>query len=322
MNRREIIEALKADDFTEFYREADRICRREKGDTVFMRAIIEYSNRCGRLCAYCGINAAADIRRYTMKKSEIIDTALAAAAAGYRTIVLQGGENLNTDVEELGQVISVIKRAGDGDGDGIAVTLSCGELPEEDLKYLWEMGADRYLLKHETADPELYSRLHPDSSLAERVECLRRIKDLGYEAGSGFMVGLPGATVETTADDLLLLKELQCDMAGIGPFIPSPDTPLAGAPPGDTEMTKRAVAIARMLLPKANLPVTTSLGVLDEEERRKAFSCGANVIMKKVTPNKYKDMYKIYPADIPEIHIKEDRNNIIEMLEGIGKKGV
>ena len=317
MKKKEIIQALGADNFSEFYKEANRICKLEKGNQVFMRAIIEFSNYCNRQCAYCGINVMADIDRYRMTKTEIIDVAQNAVKAGYKTIVLQSGEDFDLEIEGLGQIVRAIKQTND-----VAITLSCGELVEKDLEYLRECGADRYLLKHETADPKLYRKLHPDSCLEDRVKCLKKIKELGYEMGSGFMVGLPGASIETTTDDLLLLKDLECDMAGIGPFIASPETALADYPSGSPELTKRALAIARILLPKANLPVTTSLGILSKAERKKAFSCGANVIMKKVTPNAYKDKYKIYPAKIPNINIEKDRKDIIEMLAGIGKKGV
>ncbi|MEG0156235.1 MAG: [FeFe] hydrogenase H-cluster radical SAM maturase HydE [Anaerovoracaceae bacterium] len=316
MDKQEIIKALSAEDFSPYYEEADRLCRLHKGNIIDMRAIIEFSNVCARGCTYCGLNVNCNVERYQMSEEEIKETALKAIAAGYKTIVLQSGEVPNTNVLTLGRVSALIK------AKGAAITISCGELSREELVYLKEQGADRYLLKHETADEELYRRLHPDGTLTNRLNTLRDIKALGYETGSGFMVGLPGQTVETLAEDLLLLKEIGCDMAGIGPFIASPNTPLAGEKNGDPEMTKRAVAIARILLPKANLPVTTSLGVLSDAERRKAFSCGANVIMKKVTPDEYKDKYKIYPADIPPINIEKDRADIIKMLAEIGKKGV
>lgn len=318
MKRKEIIEALQAEDFTKYYEKANEICLRTKGDVVSLRAIIEFSNICNRQCAYCGLNVDNEkVERYMMTEEEIVSTAKEAIEAGYRTIILQSGENTGITLEQLLNVVGSIK-AIDKD---VAITISAGELNEEWLKALKEKGADRYLLKHETADPILYKKLHPDSSLGERIKALKTIKQLGLETGSGFMIGLPGATVETTADDLLLLKELGCHMAGIGPFIASPDTPLKGRKDGDVELTKRAVAIARILLPDANLPVTTSLGVLNGEERKKAFSCGANVLMRKVTPEEYKDKYSIYPAKIPPTNIEKDRKDIIEMLKEIGKKG-
>ena len=314
---REIWEALTGDDFSPIYEEADRIRQREKGDEVFIRAIIEFSNCCRRRCRYCGINAdQRQVRRYRMSSGEILETAKQAIDAGYRTIVLQSGEDerfTGNGGEELAKTVRSIKEYD----EDVAVTLSCGELPYDTYRNLREAGADRYLLRHETADAELYEKLHPCGTLEERLRCLRDIKALGYETGSGFMTGLPGADAVTTAKDLLLLKELECDMAGIGPFIAHPDTELAGAENGSAEMTKRAVAFARLLLPEANLPVTTALGVLSPREREKAFSCGANVIMKKVTPDRYKKDYDIYPADLQRTDIKRDRRKIEEMLEEI-----
>ena len=319
MERNEIIKALSSDDFSRYYREADRIRGETKGDIVNIRAIIEITNICGRHCAYCGINAGnTKVRRYRMPASQIIDTAAAAVAAGYRTIVIQGGENPNGDVKEAGRIVTAIKNIT----EGIAVTLSLGEMRYEDYDYLRDCGADRYLLKHETSDPQLYKKLHPDGDLENRIQCLRWLKELGYETGSGFMIGLPGQTIESIADDLLMLRQLQCDMAGIGPFISHPDTPLRGCPNGDPELTKRAVAIARILLPQANLPVTTSLGVLSPEERKNAFACGANVIMKKATPDPYREDYEIYPAETKPVEISGDRAAIEKMLAETGRKGV
>ena len=202
---------------------------------------------------------------------------------------------------------------------GVKRIVLARELTFEELRYLKNCGADRYLLKHETADPELYDRLHPCGTLKERVECLKNINRLGYETGSGFMIGLPGQTLETIASDLLLLKELNCKMAGIGPFIPHPDTPLAVEKAGDTELTKRAVALARLLLPKANLPVTTSLGVVNREEKDNAFACGANVIMKKVTPDPYKQAYEIYPAKLEKTDVIGDRKKLEEQIRQLGR---
>jgi len=318
VNKEEITEALLLEDFSLMYEEADHIRLVNKGDDVFIRAIIEFSNVCARKCFYCGINAANNkVNRYRMSYREITETAEAGIKAGYRTVVLQSGEVRDEDPEWLGQIIKKIKKH-----DGVAVTLSVGEQDHDVLKYYRDCGADRYLLKHETADPELYGKLHPDGTLEERIRCLRDIKALGYETGSGFMTGLPGQTTESIADDILLLKELECDMAGIGPFIPHPDTPLAGTSHGDPEITRRAVALARIILPEANLPVTTALGVLDPNERRKAFSCGANVIMKKITPDIYKKDYCIYPAVFGRTEIEKDRIELEKLIEETDRRPI
>lgn len=314
MNRRELTAALQAKDFSPYYRMADEIRFREKGDYVDIRGILEFSNICRRQCVYCGLNRAnQSLHRYRMAPDEIIAAANDAASAGYRTLVMQSGEDPWFTPEILGELVKEIKKTG------MAITLSCGEMPEKDYAYLRECGADRYLLKHETADPEIYAAIHPDSSLVERVACLKSLKRLGFETGSGFMIGLPNQTAETLADDLLLLQEIGCDMAGMGPFIPHPGTPLRNLPSGSTEMTKRAVALARILLPKLNLPATTSLGVLNSNEKNDVFSCGANVVMRKVTPTKYKRYYEIYPAKLGETHVQEDRKLLEQQITALDR---
>lgn len=314
MEKKELVRMLALEDFDPIYKEADRVRRENVGDTVHIRAIIEFSNICRRKCGYCGLNASnSSAVRYRMSPEEILGTAKQAAAAGYKTIVLQSGEDPNFHKETLGRIVENIKEMG------AAVTLSCGELTYEELRFLRACGADRYLLKHETADPVLYRELHPCGTLEERIQCLKNIERLGYETGSGFMIGLPGQTLETVAEDLLLLKKLNCKMAGIGPFIPHPQTPLAGAKKGSTELTKRAVALARLLIPKANLPVTTSLGIVNKQEKENAFACGANVIMKKVTPDPYKQAYEIYPAKLDKTDIPGDREKLEEQIRQLGR---
>ncbi|MCI8645428.1 MAG: [FeFe] hydrogenase H-cluster radical SAM maturase HydE [Firmicutes bacterium] len=314
MDKKELAELLALEDFEPIYQKADEVRRKTKGDIVDIRAIIEYSNICVRRCRYCGLNSDnKNASRYKMTEDEILDTARQAAEAGYKTIVLQSGEAPVFKIQELGEIVRRIKDMGP------AVTVSCGELSYEELRYLKECGADRYLLKHETADPKLYAELHPCGTLKERVTCLRTISGLGYETGSGFMIGLPGQSLMTIADDLLLLKELNCQMAGIGPFIPHPDTPLKDEKRGSTELTKRAVALARLLLPEANLPVTTALGVINKQEKESAFACGANVIMKKVTPDPYRAAYEIYPAQLEKCDIEGDRKRLEEQIQALGR---
>lgn len=314
MTKQELVRLLAMEDFSPIYEKADAIRKEHVGDNVLIRAIIEFSNICNRQCKYCGLNCTnPNVDRYQMTKEEILEAAQKAVDAGYKTIVLQSGENPKLDREWMGDIVKQIKKMGS------AVTLSIGELSDEDFQYYKECGADRYLLKHETADAELYQRMHPCGTLESRVHCLKTIRKLGYEAGSGFMIGLPGQTLETIAEDLLLLKELGCKMAGIGPFIPHPETPLKGASKGNTELTKRAVALARILLPDANLPVTTALGVINQSEKENAFACGANVIMKKVTPDEYKKAYEIYPAKLEKTNIEEDRKLLEEQIRNLDR---
>ena len=311
----ELEELLALEDFSPVYRRANEVRREQVGDTVHIRAILEFSNVCRRNCAYCGLRAAhAGVERYRMTPEEMVDTAVEAHRAGYRTLVMQSGEDPWYTPELLGQIVGEIKARS-----GMAITLSCGEMSRADYAHLRACGADRYLLKHETADPELYAALHPDGTLENRLRCLRDLKALGYETGGGFMVGLPGQTNATLARDLLTLASIPCDMAGIGPFLPHPDTPLRGSAPGSTEVTKRCVALTRLLLPRANLPATTALGVRSAGEKSDVFSCGANVVMLKVTPTCYKRKYEIYPAPLPDTHIARQRRTLDEQIRALGR---
>lgn len=332
-----IAELLALDDFTPVYEAADKVRKENVGDIVHLRAIIEFSNVCRRQCRYCGLNRENhDLQRFRMSPEEIVATARKAVEAGYRTIVLQSGEDEWFTPERLGEIIEEIKTlhvpkniAGNSGENTVkseptspAVTVSCGEMSREAYAYLRSKGADRYLLKHETADAALYDKLHPCGSLENRINCLKTISDLGYETGSGFMIGLPGQTLETVAEDLLLLREIPCRMAGIGPFISNPKTPLAGEKNGDPELTRRAVAIARLLLPEANLPVTTALSLLtanDKTQQENPFAFGANVVMKKVTPDEYKQAYEIYPAEFKGTDIAGDRQELEKMIRSCGR---
>ena len=310
LTKEEIVSLLGKKDFQQEFAEADQIRRENVGDRVQIRALLEFSNYCRRKCRYCGLNCRnSALERFRMQPQEIVETAYAAKEAGYRTIVLQSGEDPYYTPEMIGEMVQKIKLSG------IAVTLSCGEFDEQTYRYFKKCGADRYLLKHETSDLELYRSLHPDSELKERVDCQRYIKRAGLETGGGFMIGLPGQTLETVAQDLLLLKEIGCDMAGIGPFLPS----LGTASHGSAGLTLRAVAIARMLLPKSNLPATTALGVLDPSCKDLVFACGANVVMQKVTPAKLKQLYQIYPANFQETDIVTGRKQIEQEIREIGK---
>lgn len=306
---------LGLEDFSAVAAEADRVRREAVGDTVHLRALLEFSNHCRRRCTYCGLRLdRRELPRYRMAPEEILAAAREARAAGYRTLVLQSGEDPWYTPSLLGEIVSAVKGE-----TGMAVTLSCGEMAEADYAYLRRCGADRYLLKHETADPDLYRALHPGSSIEERVGCLRALEKLGYEVGSGFMVGLPGQTLSVLARDLLLLRDIPCQMAGIGPFLPHPATPLAAAAPGSGELTRRCVALARLLLPQANLPATTALGVRTRGEQNHVFSYGANVVMLKITPNAYKRLYEIYPAALPETNVAAQRQALEAQIRALGR---
>lgn len=310
MTKQNIIDLLKADVFP--YDEANEIKRKHFGDNIFIRAILEFSNHCRCDCAYCGLNCEnKNVKRFRMMPDDIVHVAQQAAAANYKTIVLQSGEDAFYTPKILGEIVSEIAKTG------MSITLSCGEMSFDDYKHLRQCGAERYLLKHETADEKIYSSLHRTSSLQNRVACLKNLKRLGFETGSGFMIGLPNQTLDTIAEDILLLKSIPCDMAGIGPFIPHPQTKLHDVPHGSTEITKRAVAITRMLMPTIHLPATTSLGVVDSFEKDNIFFCGADVIMRKVTPNEFKSLYEIYPSSLTKTDILKEREELESYIRSL-----
>jgi len=292
--REEIVALLTAGDADTdaLYRAADAVRAGHVGDTVHLRAIIEFSNHCVQNCLYCGLRRNnRRLFRYRMSPDEIFAAAAVARDQGYRTVVLQSGEDPGYPTSELARLVHRLKDQLD-----VAVTLSVGELPRVVYRELRTAGADRYLLKHETADPALFARLRPGTTLAGRLEKLVWLRELGYQVGSGNMVGLPGQTVESLAADVILLRELEVEMAGIGPFIPHPDTPLAGAPPGPLELTLDVLAVTRLVLPRAHLPATTAMSVLHPEGRQRALACGANVVMPDLTPEPYRRHYEIYPG--------------------------
>ena len=311
----DIVSLLKLEDFSKVFELADKINFDNFKNKVDIRAILEFSNNCKRKCAYCGLNSNnTKLTRYRMTEDEILQTTFEAYNAGYKTIVLQSGEDSYFTSKKIGYLVKKIKENID-----IAITVSCGEMSYEDYKYIKDCGADRYLLKHETSDEKLYSSLHSCGTLRNRIKCLKNLKTLSYYTGGGFMIGLPGQTLYTIANDILTLKSIPCDMAGIGPFISSNDTPLKNMKNGDTLLVKKAVAITRILLPKSHLPATTALGVIDSKEKDNIFSCGANVIMRKVTPQKYEQFYSIYPNKIKVNDIIKDRKNLEQQIINIGK---
>ena len=275
-------------------RRADAVRADYVGEAIHLRGLVEFSNYCRCNCLYCGLRRENKaVSRYRLQPEELVRTALFAAELGYGTVVLQSGEDLFYTGELLAQIIKEIKAK-----TNLAITLSVGERTEEEYALWRQAGADRYLIRHETADPALYAALHPQRTQRERVGCLQTLRALGYEVGSGFMVGLPGQSAETLASDLSLLRELDVDMVGIGPFIPSPSTPLAEESGGSFERTVNLVALLRLMLPEANIPATTAMGTLRPNGREIALAAGANVMMPNVTPTRYRPLYEIYPGKI------------------------
>ena len=265
------------------------------GPQVYMRGLIEFTNYCYRNCSYCGIRKDnRKVDRYRLTKEEILTCCAEGERLGYQTYVLQGGEDPFYTDERLVEIIQEIKRQFPDS----AITLSVGEKSYESYKLFFAAGADRYLLRHETASKELYQRLHPDMNLENRQECLRQLSAIGYQVGAGFMVGLPGQTNQDLVADLMYLQELQPHMAGIGPFIPHPETPLGRFAGGTVEKTLIMLALARLLLPEVLLPATTAMGTLDPKGREKALKAGANVVMPNLSPVDVRAKYELYQDKI------------------------
>ena len=286
---------------------ADAVRAEHVGNAVHFRGLIEISNHCVRDCLYCGIRAHSDgIVRYRMTADGILACAREAKLLGYGTVVMQSGEDPGLTREFVSGVIRAIKAE-----TGLAVTLSLGERSDEDLAAWKADGADRFLLRFETSDASLYRRIHPSlpGTLSDRLAQLLRMRAMGYEIGSGVMVGIPGQTWDILARDVETLRDLDMDMIGIGPFLPSPRTPLGGvaaanlrAPafeqvPNDELTTLKVVALARLVCPEANLPSTTALATIDPATGRElGLTRGANIVMPNVTPPEYRVLFEIYPG--------------------------
>ncbi len=294
----EVLEALLTtpDDAVEtaLYAAADRVRQEHMGEGVHLRALIEFSSHCTRTCRYCGLRAPnRALPRYRMSPGAIAAAARHAAGLGYQTVVLQSGEDAWFGRTVVGDLVRRIKGE-----TGMAVTLCLGERRREDYAAWREAGADRYLLRIETRYPDLYGELHPGMSFARRLRRLHDRRELGYQVGSGLLVGLPRQTTALLARDLLFLRDLEPDMVGLGPFIPHPQTPLAEAPRCEVGLVLRMMALARLLLPQCHLVATTALGSIDPLGREKGLQAGANVMMPNATPQAYRAAYEIYPGKI------------------------
>lgn len=276
--------------------ELARLKQREYyGDHVYLRGLIEFSNICRRDCLYCGIRKSnKSVERYRLDIKQIHQCCEEGYRLGYRTFVLQSGEDRYYTVQRLTVLIEGIKERF----PEAAVTLSIGERDEETYQRLYDAGADRFLIRHETASRRLYEMLHPAASYDERIHCIQVLKKIGYQVGSGFMVGLPGQTAEDLADDLWFLKELHPDMIGIGPFIPHSETPLKHAKGGALEDTLVMVALARLFVPDSLIPATTAIGSIHPQGRELALNAGANVVMPNLSPIGVRKKYELYDNKI------------------------
>ena len=314
--KNEIIDILKDDSQNEWLFSAANKTRKENvGDDVHLRGLIEFSNICKRQCKYCGLRSEnKHIERYRILPDEILKIAQKAVSLGYKTLVLQSGEDEYYTQNIMCKIISNIKKLG------VAVTLSFGERSFEDYKAFKAAGADRYLLRIETTNQELYKSLHPNMDFNKRIRCLNNLKELNYEVGTGCLVGLPNQTIDTLADDILFFKEIEADMVGIGPFISHPNTPLKSEPNGDFWLSLKVMALTRLMLPNINIPATTAMETLNPNGRVIALNSGANVVMPNVNISEYRKKYEIYPNKIC-INDEPDkcRNCIEAKLKAIGR---
>ncbi|HOL19937.1 MAG TPA: [FeFe] hydrogenase H-cluster radical SAM maturase HydE [Candidatus Hydrogenedens sp.] len=336
MDKKDIINWLREkneDKLSELWEMADSIRSKYVGEEVHLRGLIEISNYCKKNCLYCGIRISnKKLTRYRMEDSEILECVEFAKRNGYGTIVLQSGEDPDFTKEKIAELIKKIK-----ENANVAITLSLGEQEKHTLELWKSAGANRYLLRFETSDETLFNEIHSSKqakSLENRIKQLKMLKQLGYEAGSGIMIGIPYQTYESIANDILLFKQLDLDMIGIGPYIPHPDTPLGQEylneykkddekfVPNTELMTYKVLALTRIICPTVNIPATTALATVNTREGRiLALKRGANVIMPNLTPTKYKKLYEIYPgkssADEPPEIIHQ---SIMKIIEKAGRK--
>ena len=293
LSREELVSLLTDEACSdELFAAADDVRRQYVGDEIHLRALIEFSNFCKNNCCYCGLRRDnKNIERYRIDEDTIFLLAEHAARnMGLKTIVLQSGEDMFFTQEKLCNIIRKIKTLD------VALTLSIGEKTLEEYKAYKAAGADRFLLRIETTDKDLYLRHDPGMSFENRVQCVKNLGLAGLEIGSGVLVGLPGQKIESYADDILFFKAVNADMIGIGPFIPHPDTPLKDAAGGTLETALKVMALTRLLLPDINIPATTAMETLAPNGQTKALQAGANVIMPNVTLTQYRKHYELYPG--------------------------
>lgn len=272
--------------------QARAVREREYGNDVYVRGLIEFTNICKNDCYYCGIRKSNErVQRYRLTPEDILSCAREGYELGFRTFVLQGGEDGWFTGERMEEIIRSIK----GEYPDCAITLSVGERTKEDYVRWYRAGADRYLLRHETASEDHYRQLHPsEMTLKNRKECLFLLREIGYQVGAGFMVGSPGQRVDNLVEDLRFLQELKPHMIGIGPYLSHPDTPFAGQPDGSYERTLVLLSLLRLMFPKVLLPATTALGTIAPDGREQGLLAGANVLMPNLSPVSVRKKYELY----------------------------
>lgn len=302
----------------EFARElAQKIAAEQFGNKIYMRGLIEISNICKNDCLYCGIRKSnCTVKRYRMAKEDIFECCKIGYMKGFRTFVLQGGEDGYFSDEVLTDIVSGIKEKY----PDCAITLSLGERSKESYEKLFSAGADRYLLRHETATKEHYNSLHPENlSFESRMECLRNLKEIGFQTGCGMMIGSPYQTAENLAEDMLFLEEFKPHMVGIGPFLPAENTPFETEKAGELEKTLLVLSLVRIMLKNVLLPATTALGTLAKDGRQRAILCGANVMMPNISPSGNRKNYSLYNDKIGTGEDAEKSiENVVDSLREIG----
>jgi biotin synthase len=334
MRRDEILRWLLEEDekcLEELWQRADGIRRENVGNEVHLRGLIEISNHCVRQCGYCGLRSEnKELDRYRMNEEEIMSCVDEAETYGYGTVVLQSGEDYGIETEWLSRIIRQIKK-----GTQLAVTLSLGERPDKDLEAWRKAGADRYLLRFETSDERLYHSIHPSlpGRVSNRLAMLKTLKKLGYEAGSGVMIGIPGQTYASLSHDIDFFRKLNLDMIGVGPYLPHPRTPLGQGDgrrmipkeeqvPNTEPMTYKVIALTRIVCPESNIPSTTALATINRERGRElGLMRGANVVMPNLTPLAYRPKYEIYPSKACITEVPSDCNTcLFHRIGSIGRK--
>ena len=321
-SKSELIEIIKANENKidrDLQRSADKVRQEYYGNSVYVRGLIEFTNYCKNDCYYCGIRRGnKNVARYRLSKEEILSRCEAGDRLGFKTFVLQGGEDPYFTDDIICDIVSSIKERY----PDCAVTLSIGEKSRESYKAYFDAGADRFLLRHETADESHYNRLHPASmSLKNRKRCLYDLKEIGYQVGAGFMVGSPYQTAENIADDILFLAELRPHMVGIGPFIPHDDTPFRDFKAGSLELTCTALSLTRLTLPYVLLPSTTALGTIAPNGRELGILSGANVVMPNLSPAEVRDSYSLYNNKLSSgAEAAESVKELARRMEKIGYK--
>lgn len=275
---------------------ADQLRKQHFGNHIYIRGLIEFTNYCKNNCLYCGIRAGnSQVKRYRLTKEDILSCCADGYRLGFRTFVLQGGEDPYYTDDRMVDIVTDIHRQY----PDCAITLSLGERNRDSYQALFDAGADRYLLRHETATEEHYKQLHPDTmSYSNRMQCLQDLKEIGYQVGCGFMVGSPYQTTDNLADDLMFIQKFRPHMVGIGPFIPHSDTPFANMPPGTLEDTLLLLSIIRLIHPNVLLPATTALGTIAPDGREQGILAGANVVMPNLSPVGVRKQYSLYDNKI------------------------